>query len=361
MGGPRGRMISQKDRLKTVDLINESCKDGARLIPACRVVGISSRTYQRWTKGGSVTRDCRPEAFRPTPANQLTQEEKQQVLEVCHRKEYASLPPGQIVPQLADKGDYVASESSFYRILHAADEQHHRGRSQKPRQSSPPEGFCATGPNQVWTWDISWLPSFIRGMFFYLYMIEDVFSRKIVGWEVYDRECSSYAATFVHKAVLAEGCILNPLVLHSDNGSAQKGFTLNAKLQSLGIMPSFSRPHVSNDNPYSEALFRTCKYRPDYPQYGFETIEDARSWMRRFVYWYNEIHRHSAIRFVTPSQRHQGKDLQILQSRREVYGIAKDLNGNRWSGATRNWDYIDHVWLNSPKGKNIEPALSLTA
>jgi len=150
-------------------------------------------------------------------------------------------------------------------------------------------------------------------------------------------------------------------VLHSDNGSPQKGFTLNAKLQSLGIMPSFSRPHVSNDNPYSEALFRTCKYRPDYPQYGFETIEDARSWMRRFVYWYNEIHRHSAIRFVTPSQRHQGKDLQILQSRRQVYGIAKDLNGNRWSGATRNWDYIDHVWLNSPKGKSIEPALSLTA
>jgi transposase InsO family protein len=198
-------------------------------------------------------------------------------------------------------------------------------------------------------------------MFFYLYMIEDVFSRKIVGWEVYDRESSSYAATFVHKAVLAEGCILNPLVLHSDNGSPQKGFTLNAKLQSLGIMPSFSRPHVSNDNPYSEALFRTCKYRPDYPHHGFESIEDARSWMRQFVYWYNEIHRHSEIRFVTPSQRHQGHDLQILQSRREVYEKAKARNGNRWSGTTRNWDYIDHVWLNPPKGKSIEPALLQTA
>jgi len=147
-------MTSQEDRLKTVDLIKESCKDGARLIPACRVVGISARTYQRWTKGGSVARDSRPDAIRPKPSNQLTQEEKQQVLEVCHRKEYASLPPGQIVPQLADKGGYIASESSFYRILHAADEQHHRGRSQKPRQSSPPEGFCATGPNQIWTWDI---------------------------------------------------------------------------------------------------------------------------------------------------------------------------------------------------------------
>ena len=123
------------------------------------------------------------------------------------------------------------------------------------RKSTPPKGFCAIGPNQVWTWDITWLPASIRGMFFYLYMIVDVFSRKIVGWEVFDRESSSNASSFVYKAVLAEGCILKPLVLNSDNGSPQKGFTLNAKLELLGIMPSFSRPRVSNDNPTRKRFF----------------------------------------------------------------------------------------------------------
>jgi len=318
-------------------------------MPACQVLKISTRTYQRWTRTGVVCKDQRPEAIRPVPANKLTPEERQRVLDVCHQKKNASLPPSQIVPKLADQGRYIASESSFYRILHEAQEQHHRGRSQKPRKSIPPKGFCATDPDQVWSWDITWLPAAIRGSFFYLYMIVDVFSRKIVGWEVFDRECSSYAASFVYKAVLAEGCVFKPLVLHSDNGSPQKGFTLNAKLDALGIMASFSRPRVSNDNPYSEALFRTCKYRPDYPKCGFEKIEDARSWVSQFVHWYNDIHRHSAIRFVTPNQRHQKEDLQILQRRQAVYEKAKSRNRNRWSGATRNWEYIDHVWLNPPK------------
>ena len=342
-------MISEPDRRQTIELIETARRNGARLIPACKVLKISSRTYQRWTKGDNISKDGRPDAIRPAPANKLTTDERQNVLDVCHQKENASLPPSQIVPKLADQGQYVASESSFYRILHEVNEQHHRGRSQKPRKSNPPKGFCATGPNQVWSWDITWLPTSIRGMFFYLYMIVDVFSRKIVGWEVFDRESSENAASFVYKAVLAEGCILQPLVLHSDNGSPQKGSTLNAKLESLGIMASFSRPRVSNDNPYSEALFRTCKYRPDYPKSGFETIEDSRGWVGQFVCWYNDIHLHSAIRFVTPNQRHRGEDRQILEHRKLVYEKAKGRNKKRWSGATRNWDYIDHVWLNPPK------------
>ena len=342
-------MISESDRRQTIELIETAREAGARLIPTCQVLAISVRTFQRWTKTGSICKDQRPATIRPIPANKLTSEERQSVLDVCHQKENASMPPSQIVPKLADQGQYIASESSFYRILHEANEQHHRGRSQKPRKSTPPKGFCATGPNQVWTWDITWLPASIRGMFFYLYMIVDVFSRKVVGWEVFDRECSGNAAGFVYKAVLAEGCILKPLVLHSDNGSSQKGSTLNAKLESLGIMASFSRPRVSNDNPYSEALFRTCKYRPGYPKSGFEMIEDSRRWVNQFVFWYNHIHRHSAIRFVTPNQRHRGEDRQILQHRQLVYKKAKSQNANRWSGTTRNWDYIDQVWLNPPK------------
>ena len=252
------------------------------------------------------------------------------------------------MPKLADQGVYIASESSFYRVLHEADEQHHRGRSRKPRVSTPPKGYCATGPNQVWSWDITYLPTSIRGMFFYLYMIVDVFSRKIVGWEVHTQETGFNAAVLVQKAILSEGCKLSPPVLHQDNGSPQKGFTLRAKLEAMGITASYSRPHVSDDNPYSEALFRTVKYRPDYPYRGFETLDVARDWVHKFVRWYNHDHQHSAIRFVTPCQRHRGEEHEILAARRRVYEEAKARHPERWSRTTRNWAPVVEVWLNPP-------------
>ena len=354
-------MINVPDRRKTVELIDEARRKGARQKPCCRIVGISSRTYQRWTRCGDVNADQRPVSERSPPANKLSDAEKDCILKICHKSEYASLPPGQIVPRLADKGEYIASESSFYRVLHQADEQHHRGRSQKPSKRVAPKGYCATGANQVWTWDITWLAAGIRGMFFYLYVIVDVFSRKIVGWEIYERECSELAAGFVHKAVLSEGCLLKPPVLHSDNGSPQKGSTLKAKLEALGIMPSFSRPRVSNDNPYSEALFRTCKYRPDYPSKGFETLELARSWVKWFVNWYNNEHRHSGIGYVTPCQRHTGQDREILIKRKDLYHSVRQRHPERWSSDIRNWDYIEHVWLNPPKCKIDSTSVSKKA
>lgn len=270
-------------------------------------------------------------------------------MDICHLPEYASMPPCQIVPRLADQGTYIVSESSFYRVLHAAGEQHHRGRSQKPRRLNPPKGYCATGPNQVWSWDITWLPSPIRGMYFYLYMIMDVYSRKIVGWEVHPVESSDFAATLLQKAVLSENCLLNPPVLHADNGGPQKGFTMRAKLEALGVTPSYSRPRVSNDNPYSESLFRTFKYRPEYPSKGFESIDAARNWVNQFVVWYNEEHRHSGIRYVTPSQRHGKNDVKILSNRQVIYQLARASHPERWSGKTRNWTPIREVWLNCPK------------
>ena len=347
-------MISAPDRRNAVELIEEARAGGARLEPACETLGITARTYQRWTCGGEVGCDGRPDAVRPEPGNRLSVTERERILAVCHKPEYASLPPGQIVPSLADQGVYIASESTFYRVLHAADEQHHRGRSNKPRHSSPPKGYCATRPNQIWTWDITYLPTLVRGLFFYLYMILDVFSRKIVGWEVHHSENSFNAAVLVEKTVWAEGCILNPPVLHADNGSAQKGFTLRAKLEALGISASYSRPRVSNDNPFSESLFRTVKYRPQYPAGGFDLIEVARDWVKRFVYWYNHEHRHSAIRFVTPAQRHTGEDLKILDARRRVYEQAKAGSPERWTGNTRNWNYIAEVWLNPPADTSAE-------
>lgn len=342
-------MISIPDRRQTISLINEARCKGARLAESCQMAGISARTYQRWQKNGEIKSDGRPSAKRPNPMNKLTAEEVQRVLDICHQPEYASLPPGQIVPILADQGIYVASESSFYRILHEAGEQHHRGRSRKPQCSHPPQSHCATGPNQVWSWDITWLSAPIRGMFFYLYIIMDVYSRKIVGWEVNSMESAELGADLVHKAVLCEGCMLDPPVLHADNGGPQKGFTMKAKLEALGITPSYSRPRVSNDNPYSESLFRTCKYRPEYPAKGFTSINEARQWVSFFVRWYNGEHRHSAIRYVTPCQRHKGTDIEILASRHRLYQKAKELKRERWGGSTRNWDPITEVWLNCPK------------
>jgi putative transposase len=342
-------MISTPDRRQTIALINEARHGGARLAATCQMAGISARTYQRWKENGDVSPDRRPITKRPEPANKLTLKERQRVLDICHQPEYASLPPGQIVPRLADQGEYVASESTFYRILHEADEQHHRGRSRKPHAFIPPQGYCATGANQVWSWDITWLPAPIRGMFFYLYMIMDVYSRKIVGWEVHPMESAELGASLVHKAVMSEGCLLDPPVLHADNGSPQKGFTMKAKLEALGVTPSYSRPRVSNDNPYSESLFRTFKYRPEYPVKGFDSIEVAQQWVGCFVKWYNDEHRHSAIRYVTPSQRHNGEDIEILTNRHQVYQKAKQRRKERWSGSTRNWEPIAKVWLNCPK------------
>src|ERR671915_196508 len=205
-----------------------------------------------------------------------------QVLALCHAPAYASLPPGQIVPRWADRGEYRASESSFYRILREADEHHHRGRSRPPRPAAEPPRLVARAPNEVWTWDISWLPGPVKGLFFYLYLIVDLYSRKIVGWEVYARESAEYAAEVVRRAVLAEGCVDQPPVLHADNGSPMKGETLLETLYRLGVATSYSRPRTSNDNPYSEALFRTCKYCPAYPTQGFAGLEEARAWMQQF-------------------------------------------------------------------------------
>lgn len=339
-------MISAPDRRKACELIEEACAAGARAARACAELGLHLRTYRRWALEGGVREDARPVAERPTPANKLTEEERERVLAICHQPEYASLPPSQIVPALADEGLYVASESTFYRVLREADEQHHRGRSRPPRMTKGPAAHCAAGPCQVWSWDITWLAGPARGVYFYLYLVMDVFSRKIVGWEVHERECGNHAAEVVRRAVLAEGIERTPRVLHADNGSPMKGATLRTTLLQLGIEPSYSRPRVSNDNAYSEALFRTCKYRPDYPGKGFATVDEARTWVHAFVAWYNGEHRHSALRFVTPNERHGGHDRALLAQRKTLYEQAKARNPARWSGTTRNWTPPADVWLN---------------
>jgi transposase InsO family protein len=190
------------------------------------------------------------------------------------------------------------------------------------------------------------MPGPVAGMFFYLYLIVDIFSRKIVGWEVHERESADLAANLIRQAVLAEGCFMQPLVLHADNGSPMKGATMKVTMEKLGITASYSRPRVSNDNPFSEALFRTCKYRPDWPSKGFATKTDAQAWVKLFANWYNGEHLHSAIRFATPGARHAGHDRATLANRAMLYANARAQNPGRWSGKTRNWQPAGPVWLN---------------
>jgi transposase InsO family protein len=339
-------MISTPHRQTAVVLINEAVIAGARRAKACSELDISDRTLRRWTKDGQIHADQRPLVPRPEPANKLSATERAAVLSLCNSKELASLPPSQIVPKLADQGRYLTSESSFYRILRANGQQHYRGRAKPPVRRKPPTSYQASAPCEVWTWDITWMPGPVAGMFFYLYLIVDIFSRKIVGWEVHERESADLAAALIQQAVLAEGCLMRPLVLHADNGSPMKGATMKVTMEKLGITASYSRPRVSNDNPFSEALFRTCKYRPEWPTKGFATRADAQAWVKSFASWYNGEHLHSAIRFVTPDARHAGHDRATLANRAILYANARAQKPERWSGKTRNWKPAGPVWLN---------------
>jgi transposase InsO family protein len=345
-------LIAEADRQRAIELIDEAVAAGARCHRACAILEMDVRTLQRWKRAlkRAVAGDQRKVAAQArTPANALTAAEREEIVRVCNTPEYRSLPPSQIVPRLADDARYIASESSFYRVLRDAEQVNRRGAAEQPRQVAKPKGFCAHAPNQTWSWDITFLASSVRGQFYRLYMIEDIFSRKIVGWEVHTEELADHASTLISKACLAEGVRLGQLVLHADNGGPMKGATMLATLQRLGIVPSFSRPSVSDDNPYSESLFRTLKYTPAYPRKPFESLEAARRWVHEFVTWYNHEHRHSAIKYVTPTQRHAGMDSELLRQRKALYEAAKAEHPERWSGSTRNWERTNEVWLNPPK------------
>ncbi len=323
------------------ELVQEAVAAGARRWHACEVLGLTVRTLERW---GDADDDGR-HGPNTVPANKLSDTERKKLIAIATSVEFRDRSPSQIVPRLADRGEYVASESTFYRVLRDEDMQHHRGRS-RPSVSRPHE-HVAGGPWQIASWDITYLRSLVRGQFFYLYLVEDVWSRKIVGWEVYDVECNELAAALVERIRRENpGVDLRGWVLHSDNGGPMKGATMLATLQRLGVVPSFSRPSVSDDNPYVESLFRTLKYCPEYPSAGFASVEQARLWVAKFVAWYNHEHQHSGIGFVTPAARHAGDDVAILAARRDTYARARARHPERWSRHTRAWKRPETVTLN---------------
>lgn len=314
---------------------------GARLEKICDVLGISARTVERWRLAPEADDERRGPKRRP--GNALTPLEEARVMATLAK--HPGVAPKQLVAKLADDNVYVASESTMYRLLRRKSGVTGKGGARRlaPRAKAV---HRATRPNQVWSWDITWLPTVVRGRFFFLYLVMDVWSRRITGWTVEERETSELAADMVTRICGDEGVDATGLVLHSDNGNAMRGSTMLATMQRLGIVPSFSRPHVSDDNAYSEALFRTLKHGPVYPRRPFTTVDEARAWVERFVAWYNGEHRHSAIRFVTPNERHYGRENAVLRRRRAVYARARAKHPERWSAQTRNWSPVGAVILN---------------
>lgn len=335
-------MTLAEDKQLILSLIENAVSDRARKTKVCEMLGVPMRTTQRWEKSVEDKRKYR--LFEPK--NKLTKKEQEDVINVCCEERFVDKSPNEIVPILAEEGIYIASSSTMYRLLKAEKMINHREDTQSKKKNNKVEELVATGPNQVWSWDITYLRTCIKGVFFYLYLFLDVWSRKIVLWDIFEEQTSENARDLMTRLNLSGKSDLKDIHLHSDNGSPMKGATFLATLQWLGIIPSFSRPSCSNDNPYSESLFKTIKYKINFPK-SFESIEDAKNWFTGFVEWYNNEHRHSGINYVTPNQRHTGEDVNILEIRKQTYELAKKRNPARWiQNKIRNWDWKEVEVLN---------------
>ena len=359
MGG-RGRRHEGALRIQVVELIREAESRGARREKACSIVGISTRTFDRWTLAPTDTDKRRGPLG--APENKLTADEEARIIALVNQPEYRNLSPEQVVAKAADNDIYIASERTIRRILKRKSLAKYRERC-RPATLAKPRQFIADGPLQVLTWDITYLrQANIRGGYFYLYLFVDIWSRRIVGAEVHDIQSAELAADLLAKVCREHGIKADATALHSDNGAPMKAATMLATMQALGIVKSFSRPGVSDDNPFIEALFRHLKYAPTYPSKGFGSLDDARAWVKRFADWYNNAHLHSSIAYVTPEQRHAGLDIAILENRRKVYKTARDANPGRWSRHSRQWHRPAIVMLNPDRTiETSHPAASVAA
>jgi putative transposase len=333
-------LIPHEHRLRAVDLIREAVSFGARKHRCCEVLEISLRTLQRWERGNIA--DRRKGSLK-TVSRKLSEEEREQVVSTACSVEFRDCNPYEIVAIMAEKSLYLASESTFYRILREENMLAHRGNSRPAASNNRPPERVATGPNQVWCWDITYLRSNVSGMFYYAYVIIDIYSRKIVGWEISDVESSDVAINLFLR--IRQSKNLSGVYLHSDNGNPMKGATMLVFLYFLGIVPSFSRPRVSDDNPFIESFFKTVKYTPGYPK-CFTSESHAREWFSDFVNWYNTDHRHSQIGYVTPEQRHNGDAEKIYKIRNQTYAEAFEKHPERFSSKPRTWKGQDAVYLN---------------
>ena len=287
-------------------------------------LGITIRSIQNWRKHGLV--DRRKGSARHVE-HRLTSEEEQEFYRVANSKRFRDMTPAQIVAILAGEGTYIASESTLYRILRKRKALEHRRRSKKPCTTRPAYTYQLSAPDQVYSWDISWLKTDVRGIYLYAYTIIDLYDRSVVGWSIEENESDEHAAQLFTRLVRNRKVL--PKIVHADNGHPMRGVTLAVFLDGLMISRSYSRPRCSNDNAHIEAYHKTLKYTVGYPKV-FTSLDHARSWYADFVDWYNTAHLHSGLGYVTPQQRRCGEADQIYATRNATIAKAREKNPLRW-------------------------------
>ena len=315
------------------------------IVPLCEALDIPRASfYRRQAKMANLA----PALKRPRPEHALSETEQQKVLDTLHKPRFVDLAPSQVYAQLLEEGSYLCSIRTMYRILAANKEVRERRAVASHPVYTKPE-LLATGPNEVWSWDITKLKGPVKWTYYYLYVILDIFSRYVVGWMIAERESSTLAKRLITETCYKQNIAEEQLTLHADRGSSMKSKVVAQLLSDLGVTKTHSRPHVSNDNPYSESQFKTMKYRPKYPK-RFGSIQDARAFAVDFFHWYNEEHRHSGIALYTPSDVHYGRTIHIQQVRQTTLDGAYQQHPNRFVNKPPEAAMPPQaVWINPPE------------
>jgi putative transposase len=318
-------MMSREDKQEILDFVNFYIVLGiVRLETLCRYMGVSARTIQRWNKTGID--DRRKGAEKKVP-RAFTGAERKYIYKTACSDEYKDMNPHEIYNSLLDKGIYIGSESTFYRILREYKALEHRTECRGGTSKNKPDELTATEKNKVWMRDITRLRTDVKGIYHYAYVIEDLFGRSVVSRAIYENESDEHAKELFKNACEKEHA--HPDFVHSDNGGAMKGITLVAFYYKLGIVPGFSRPRVSDDNPYIESFFKTLKYKCGYPKF-FTSLDHARTWFSDFIDWYNNRHMHSGLQYITPMQKRTGEYIPIFNNRNMVIRDARAAHPERW-------------------------------
>lgn len=309
---------------------------------ACEALGVSRASFYRQRQSPS-----RLPHSRPRPPRSLSQAEQRKVLDILHSERFVDQSPAEVYATLLDEGVYLCSLRTMYRLLAAHDEVRERRNQRRHPVYQKPQ-LLATGPNQLWSWDITKLPGPGKYTYFHLYVILDVFSRYVVGWMVAHRESEHLAERLIRRTCQKQQIQPNQLILHADRGSSMRSKTVALLLSDLGITKSHSRPHVSNDNPFSESQFKTLKYQPLFPK-QFGSIEDARAFCAPFFDWYNHRHHHSGIGWLTPAMLHDGQADHTVQARQQVLRDAYLTHPERFvHGMPAPPTVPTEVWINPP-------------
>jgi putative transposase len=321
---------------------SEQLSAEAGVSAACQALAVPRSSYYR-------AQQPKPKATpRPTPQRALNQEEKTQVRETLNSERFQDSSPRQVYATLLDESIYLCSWRTMYRILDEYQEARERRNQLRHPVYSKPE-LLATGPNQLWSWDITKLKGPVKWTYYYLYTILDVFSRYVPGWMIADRELARLAEELIAATCDKQGIQPGQLILHAYRGSSMSSKPVALLLADLGVTKTHSRPHVSNDNPYSESQFKTMKYRSDYPD-RFGSIQDARAWAREFFHWYNHDHHHTGLGLMTPATVHFGQAQQVTDQRQQVLQVAYAAHPERFvHGAPKPPSLPEEVWINRPQ------------